>query len=185
MRKWAIAKPRLGRYTRFGMDLSFQATLNAPLRLVEACLLAPSMVAHLGESSTVLASAELRTRLEEGTLVRREAFYVLAEDVFAGLSQRIVPKIAWTERVVWDRSAHAGTFVILPEVPKPLLHRVRCEGSYHLQEVLPDQTIRLITGILSIDAPFVGARAERLMGELLERFFKEEAALLERLAIGP
>lgn len=166
------------------MDLDFQTPLLAPLSAVEPCLLMPALVGLLAQNSTVLASAELRSRLDDGNLVTREAFYVLRNDVFSTFSLRLLPRIAWTERVVWNRSTHAGTFVILPEVPAPLTQRVTCDGTYLL---LPNEpsiglTTRKVLGHLTIDAPFVGRRAEGLMFGVLKTFFQEEAALLERLA---
>lgn len=160
------------------MDLRFSHTVPAPLPAVEAALLSPTLVAALPGASSVLASAELRSFVEDSVGMRRETFFVLRGDAWSAHLGRVLPRIAWTERAVWSRRAHAGTFMVVPDVPRALQRRARCEGRYELLAEGPSATLRRIEGVLAIDAPLLGPRVEGVIGAILAVYFDEEARLL-------
>ncbi|MDI1483469.1 DUF2505 family protein [Polyangium sp. y55x31] len=166
------------------MRLDFVHLLSARLDAVEAALLDPTIVSAFGAGSRVIASAELRAYEDADEVVRREAFYALRPEAWPGAGRRLMPRIAWTERVTWRRREHGGTFVVAPEVPAPLERRARCEGRYVLVSRGLTCTERRIEGVLVIDAPFVGARAEALLAPILATFFEEEARLVGARAEG-
>jgi len=160
------------------MDLCFTHTVSAPLAAVEALLLDPALIDALPGAISVLASAELRELTDSGDELRRVSFFVLSPEAWPTSARRVLPRVAWTERVTWHRRAHAGSFVIEPDVPSVLQSRVRCEGRYELAPEGPRATLRRVEGVLAIDAPFVGARIEHTLGGILASWFDDEARLL-------
>ncbi len=160
------------------MDLRFSHTIPAPLLVVEAALLEPALIAALPGVLGVLDTAELRQFVDHGDELRRESFFVLRPDAWPSSARRVLPRIAWTERISWQRPAHAGSFVVEPDVAPILRNRVRCEGRYELTPEGPGTTRRTIEGVLVIDAPFVGPRVEEILGGILASWFDDEARLL-------
>jgi len=166
------------------MELRFVHLVSAPLGAVEAALLDPGLIDALPSAIALLSSAELRVHVDRDGEVRRESFFVLRREAWPGSVRRILPPVAWTERVVWRRSEHEGSFVVVPEVPAPLVGRTRCGGRYALAAISASVTERRIEGELVIDAPFVGARAEAIVVGVLARWFEDEARLLAARAAG-
>ena len=166
------------------MELRIAHEIAASLARVEAAVLDPALLRRLPAFAPGVVAARELTRHDHGDRVERAALY-FAAFVPAPL-RAVIPSAwaSWIERSVWDRRAHAASFSVEPQIPPALRPRVVCRGCYALRALAADRTLRVITGVLQIDAPGVGPTAEAILARVITRQFAGEAALLGVLAGG-
>ena len=161
------------------MNWTCQHRIPATLERVEAVLLDPATPGRLPEFAPALREVRAIERTEGEGWVERAAHY---RPELGRLPPAVTPAmVEFDERTRWDLAAHAGRFVITPNLPARLQRRFRCDGTYRLDRD-GDATIRTIEGVLRIDAPAVGPAIERLALRIVRRQFSGEAALLRALA---
>ena len=166
------------------MDLHIEHEIAAPLATIEAIVLDAALLARLPAYAPAVARAHERARRVRGDRVEREAVYA-ARFVPAALDG-VIPRAwtTWIERTCWDRTTHAATFSIEPQIPGALRRRFACEGRYSLHAVDAARTRRRIVGALRVDAPWIGRRVEAALAAVIAGQFAGEAALITALAAG-
>ena len=155
------------------MDLRLVHPIARPLPDVERTLLSPRFAARLAEGS-LLARGEELSRNDEGSALERTAHFVVSGAL--PLLGRF-GKVGWREVVHWNRSSHSGTFVVAPDLPARLAARVRCQGTYRLDDA-PGGTLRVVEVSIELDVPLAKAEIEARIGSLLQALFDHEATVL-------
>lgn len=160
------------------MDLVLEHVVDHPLERVEARVLDRATLEAMPGRVHVLREARLLELRDEGDIVTRSAYFQAERAWLPAAALRLVPRLAWIERVVWSRTEHAGTFTIEPDVPEVLRRRVACGGRYALRATSRSSTTRRVEASLFVRAPIVGALAESSLAAMLRSYFDDEAALL-------
>lgn len=152
-------------------------TLDAPRAQVERRLLSAERIAAAPDTMGTVHEATLLRSERGGEVIAYAARFVARDTVLPAALRRFAGVVAWVEHVTWQLNAHAGDFVVEPELPAPLRKRVRCEGHYALHTLDPQRTTREVDIELAIAVPFAAVRAaaEQAVRSLLEAHFDDEA----------
>ena len=159
------------------MDLRLDHRIPRTAARVEATLLDPAFASTLAGSCPALAEARVIDYSAQGDAVERVTWF-RARPGWLGDLFGLLPAVSWIERVSWSRAAHAGRFVVAPELPAVLARRVRCDGTYALVPEADGSTLRRVEITLSIRAPVIAGAAEGRLAEMLRAVFDAEATLL-------
>lgn len=159
------------------MRWSIVHTLDAPRAQVERRLLSAERIAAAPDTMGTVQEATLLCSERGEKVIAYAARFVVRDAVLPAALRRFASAVAWVERVTWHLDAHAGDFVVEPELPTALKRRVRCAGRYALHALDPQHTTRAVEVELAIAVPFAAVRdaAEGAVRSLLEMHFDDEA----------
>ncbi len=156
------------------MDFAFAHRFDADVARVAAALLDEDYQRSL-DGIEPLEKRELLDQAEHpGARVLRRTRCVLGTDLGAAKKFLGNAEPAWVEEAIWDPEKLRWAWVILPEVGGDLL---AARGEVALGDEA-GQTVRRVTGSVSVRVPLYGGRVERIIVDGLQRAYDQEAARL-------
>jgi hypothetical protein len=156
---------------------------DAPIARVEAIATGADTLAHVPRYMSLIAHA---SRVEVITLdavrtVNVDRFKPSIEPPAFARARVTREMLEWAQRMTWDADAHAGTYVIEPNLPPEWRHYFFGEGRYRLEALGETRTVRHVDGVFEVRVPIVGAIAERFAVPELRRQFDGEARMITAL----
>jgi hypothetical protein len=164
------------------MKFEYTHEFSAPVERIERLMTHPEINRIMTERMSTIIGTEIKSRTEEGSVVRRKVLYRPEPLIKSVGPIKVEPRwMEWVEESSYDYARHEGRFVNTPVIGQ-IAEKMVNNGTVRF---LPTARgcRRVLTGELTVKIFIVGKIAEKIIASTAEKILKEEAQLLEKLAV--
>lgn len=164
------------------MKFEYTHEFSFPVERIERLMTHPEINGVMTERMSTIIGTEVKARVEEGTVVRRKVLYKPEPMIKSVGPVKVEPRwMEWVEESTYDYARHEGRFVNTPVIGQ-IAEKMVNNGTVRFVPTSRGCR-RVLSGELTVKIFIVGRIAEKIIASTAEKILKEEADLLEKLAV--